>query len=323
MPPILENMNLQTVKVLERDLTEWGAVAVGMERERVRELLPSKRADRLYAWLRQHGTANPVRWWGRKAVETVPERKVGTRTHLVIPDCHAAPGQDLRRFTWLGRMIARLQPSTVVSLGDWYSLDSLCMHRTLAERSEDRTVEEIKAGELALAALETELAGKWDGEKHLIIGNHDDRLRRLTDDAPWLEGLFNVGAAHAARGWEVHPFLHPFRLDGVLYQHYLSSKGSSRAIGGKFHALRLLERMKFRESVVVGHSHQLKHWTEAHGDRRVHAVVAGCYLEHIEDYAGEDNHEWWRGVVVLRNVRDGDFDLETWSLDRIREEFGG
>jgi len=323
MSQILNMMTVENARVLERDLVEWGSVVAGMSRDQIRNLLPATRADRLYIWLRSYGSANPVQWWGKKNLDVHDEREVGTNTHLIIPDCHAAPGQDLRRFTWLGRMIADLQPTKVVSLGDWYSLDSLCQHRTLAERSQDRTVEEIKAGEMALAALEAEIAGKWDGQKHIVLGNHDDRLRQLTNDAPWLEGMFNVGAAHEARGWQVYDYLKPFRLDGIWYQHYLSARGGFRAISGKFHALRLLERTMFAESVVVGHSHQFKHWTEANlQGKRVHGLVAGCYLEHIEDYAGEDNHTWWRGITVLRNVKDGDYDLETWTMDRIRETYG-
>lgn len=319
---LLDAMTLETARTLETDLDEWGSVVVGMPREKIRQLLPTKRAERLHAWVREFGSASPLRWWtSRNSVPKHTYRAPNAQTHLIIPDCHAAPGQGLDRFTWLGRMIADINPSAVISLGDWYSLDSLCAHRTTAERSQDRTIEEINAGELALKALEAEL-GTWAGVKHITLGNHDDRLRQLSNDAPWLEGLLDVGAAHLAAGWKVHDFLEPLRIDGVRYQHFMPPRGSGKAIGGKFHALRLLERVMFAESVVVGHSHLWKHWTEAHLGRRIHAVVAGCYLEHVEEYAGEDNHTWWRGITVLRNVQDGDFDVETWSIDRIRDRYG-
>ena len=132
-------------------------------------------------------------------------------------------------------------------------------------------------------------------------------LAKLADDAPWFEGLHTPGAAHEARGWKVHGYRMPARIDGVRYQHDLPAAGGNRAIGGKFHALRLLERVKFRESVVVGHSHRLDYRTEsAHAGPRVHGIVVGCYLDHVEAYAGPDNAEWWSGVVVLRDVVAGD-----------------
>lgn len=320
----LDALTSETREVLAADLAEWGAVALAVPRDRLREVLPTRRADRLWGWVRQHGATDPrdLRRVTPPPPPPPPPPADG-RTHLVIGDCHAAPGQDLQRFRWLGRMIRDLAPDVVVSLGDWYSLDSICAHRTLADRSKERVVDDLRAGEMALAALESEL-GEWSGRKVITLGNHDDRLRQLGDSAPWLEGLEDVGAEHRKRGWEVVPFLAPCRIDGVLYQHYATARGSGRALAGKHHAARLLERYRHAESVVVGHSHQLQHRTEAVPGRRVHALVAGCYFEHTEDYAGEvDNADWWRGIVVLRGVRSGDYDLETWSMDRIRARWGG
>lgn len=317
----LETMTAATREILAADLAEWGSVAIAVPRSEIERLLPRKRAHRLWYWVRQYGSQDPRRL--TPPPPRAPTRPSGQRTHLVIGDCHAAPGQDLRRFTWLGRMIRELDPDVVVSLGDWYSLDSLCSHRTLSARSSERVVDDIQAGELALAALEAELVG-WGGRKVITLGNHDDRLRQLGDGSPWLQGFGDIGVEHRKRGWEVVPFLTPFRLDGILYQHYATAKGTGRPLAGKYHAARLLERYRHAESVVVGHSHVLQHRTEAVPGRRVHALVAGCYFEHVEDYAGEaDNADWWRGIVVLRDVRGGDFDLETWSLDRIKARWGG
>lgn len=308
-----------TVEVLARDLEEWGAVALCLPRKQLREHLPRGRADRLHAWVRANGAADPRRVARRPAM--VKPASTGGRTHLVIGDCHAAPGQDLRRFAWLGKMIREVNPDVVVQIGDWYSMDSLCAHRTLADRAEESVAADLRAGSMALSLLESELGG-WGGRKILTIGNHDDRVRQLSDGQPWLRDLHNVGAEHADAGWEVVPYLRPCRVDGIAYVHYLCSAGGGRAISGKFHALRLLERVKFHESVVVGHSHRLQWRTERRPGKSVHALVAGCYFEHVEDYAGEDNGEWWRGVCVLRNVVDGDYDLETWSIDRIRARWG-
>jgi hypothetical protein len=316
-----------TAEVLYHDLQEWGAVALVVPRGELRALLPSKRADRLWSWVREHGTTDPRRPLPPPvAAATAPAEG---RTHLVIGDCHAAPGQSMRRFEWLGRMVAELKPDVVVSVGDWYSLDSLCQHRTLADRHGDNTGDEIRAGEMALTAFEAAL-GAWKGRKVITLGNHDDRLKRLSDDAPWLEGLHNVGKAHAARGWEVHPFLEPARVDGIRYQHFMTKAGGKSAVSGEYHASHLLKRVGFAESVTVAHSHHFRYATFRHaawaerGPRRVHALVAGCYFEHDEDYAGPDeNAAWWRGICVLRGVRDGDYDLETWSMGRIRARWGG
>jgi hypothetical protein len=327
----IDTMCAATAEQLHDDMQEWGGVcwALGLNRVTVAAEvpeLPSKRRERLLAWLRHHGTADPRRSVRSRPApvippEPVPEGERG-RTHLVIGDCHAGPGQDLRRFAWLGRMVRELRPDVVVSVGDWYTFDSLCTHATLLERSGQRVAEELEAGEAALAAYHAAL-GDYAPDHYITLGNHDDRLQKLADGAPWLDGVFAVGAAHEARGWTAVPFLGSLRIDGIRYQHYLQAAGGIRAISGKYAGLRLLERVRFAESVVVGHSHRLDYRTEAsHTGTRVSALVAGCYLDTAEGYASEDNNEWWRGICVLRDVRGGRYDLETYSLERIRDRWG-
>jgi hypothetical protein len=320
MNQYIEKMTPGTAEILYRDIEEWGAVAMVVARSQlVAAGLPRKRAERLRAWVLAHGSADPRP--RTKLAQTAPVNPSTGRTHLIIGDCHAAPGQSLERFRLLGKLIRHIKPDLVVSIGDWYSMDSLCQHRSVGERADESTKSDIVAGEMALALLETELSG-FEGQKVITLGNHDERLHSMAVDAPWLEGLHNVGRAHEQRGWKVVPFMEPFRSDGILYQHYLTVRGGRRAISGKFHSLRLLERVMFSESVVVGHSHRLCFRSEARPGRRVNGLVAGCYFDHVEDYAGEDNGEWWRGICVLRNVRNGDYDLETWSMDRIVATFG-
>lgn len=314
--PLLDVMTPATREILWQDIQEWGAVAMVVpHRQMIDAGMSYNRARRLREWVLKFGSADPRT--RTKAPQKAPTAIKKGRTHLVIGDCHAAPGQSMERFVQLGKLILRLNPDVVISIGDWYSLDSLCHHRSLGDRAEESTKADLVAGEMALALLEAEL-GDWAGEKYITLGNHDERLHALSSEAPWLKDLHNVGAAHASRGWKVVPFLEPLRLDGILYQHYLTVKGGRRAISGKFHSLRLLERVMFTESVVVGHSHKFCFRSEARPGRRVNGLVAGCYFDHVEDYAGDDNGEWWRGVCVLRDVHEGDYDLEAWSMARVR-----
>lgn len=309
-----------TAEQLWQDMLKWGTVAAMVPRDTLRTLLPSKRADRLHAWVRDHGAEDPrpvVRNAKRDADPT------GGQTHLVIPDTHAQPGQDLRRFTWLGRMVAEIKPDVAVSLGDWDSFDSLCGPADLIDRVKSKTRDELATSEIAVKLFEAGLGGV-PVRKVITPGNHDIRPQKLALDEPWLDGALGaVCAAHKAAGWEVGEFNKPLRIDGVRYQHYLTGKGSNKPIAGKFHALRLLERVNFGESVVVGHSHLWQHYSAMSGPKRVHGLVAGCAFEHHEDYASDDdNAAWQRGVTVLRNVVDGDFEIEYWSLARIRDTFG-
>lgn len=333
----LDQMGSWRRGLLRADLATHGGAAVGLTIAQVVALVgDTRRGQYLHAWLRHRGVTppeapRPSRRPRTAAHETQPvvdvpaprpthgrreERpraEVGRgRTHLVVGDCHAAPGQDLRRFSDLGAFVRRLRPDVVVQIGDHYSMDSLCDHEALLTRSAGRLREDIEAGETALALYHAALGNATNAaggriEHHFCEGNHDVRVRKLADGAPWLEGIYSVGAAHEAHGWTVHGYRTPARVDGIRYQHDMPAAGGNRAIGGVNHARSLLQRVKYQESVVVGHSHRLDYRTEAsHTGKRVHALVCGAYLDHLEGYAGPDNAEWWTGVVVLRDVVDGD-----------------
>ena len=299
---------------LSDDLREHGAAAIGATLAEVVALVgTTDRATRLRAWLRVHGVAVPRP--PRPRTERAPPPVVDLgRTHVVFGDAHAAPGQDLSRFVDMGRIVRaemdRADEVVLVQIGDWYSFDSLCDHETLKKRAVERVTEDIAAGEAALEAFHRGLGSPAipDGlEAHLTLGNHDVRIDRLAESAPWLDGIYGVGAAHDARGWHVHPYRTPARIDGVRYQHDLPGRGGGRAIGGVNAPRALLARVHHHESVVVGHSHVLQYVTErSHVGRRVHAVVVGAWLDHVEDYAGPDNESWWVGHVVMRGVVDGD-----------------
>jgi hypothetical protein len=57
----------------------------------------------------------------------------------------------------------------------------------------------------------------------------------------------------------------------------------------------------------------------------VHAFHAGCFLDPLqhEDYAGPANKLWARGILLITNLRGGDFDGFEWiEMRRIQELYG-
>ena len=49
-------------------------------------------------------------------------------THLVIPDTHCLPHISNKRFIWLGKLVADLQPDVIFDIGDWCDMESLCFY---------------------------------------------------------------------------------------------------------------------------------------------------------------------------------------------------
>lgn len=271
---------------------------------RLAEILPigERRARRLARYVKSRG-----------------QRSLGTSI-LVIGDAHFDPDEPLTRATWLGRMINRIRPEVVVCIGDWADMASLSHwdHGTI--RMEGRRYrDDIAASNEALELLEAEL--KYRPRKIVTLGNHEDRITRAIAHAPHLEGHVALSDFHWEKhGWEVYPFLQPVIVEGVAFCHFFHNRGNQRAISGKHLASNLLG--KKHASCVVGHSHLLDFSRDVTGNgQAINGLSVGCYFEANHQWAKQSNDHYWRGICVLRNVQHGDFDLETWSMDRIKREF--
>ena len=242
---------------------------------------------------------------------------------LVIGDAHFEPGQELDRAAGFGRYIRDHLDETdyVVCIGDWFGLTSLCSYNSAKQREGYRLADDLAAGNEAIAMMMAEIPVNRCPQLFFVVGNHEVRLNRLAAERPEFSGVVGLGLMDWEKyGWEVVPFLQPLRLFGVRFQHYMTH-GGGRAISGVNTCRNILKRVQYSESVVVGHNHLLmmEQSASALGGRRW-AVTVGCAFDHEEEYAGGDsNAAWWAGLVRLRNVRNGDFDLEAISLDTLRD----
>lgn len=255
-------------------------------------------------------------------------------THLVIGDTHAKHGVSNERFDWLGRYILDLKPDVIIHLGDHYDMESLSGYDVGKKCFEGRRYKlDLEAGLDALDRINTpmveynKLRKKYKEKQYLprmimCGGNHDEgRLSRAIENNAILDGtISNNDFQFEYHGWEYSPFLSPIVVDGVSYQHYFTSGVMGKAIGGENPATMLIN--KLHTTAVQGHSHLFDVSCRTRPDgTRIWGVHAGCYFEHYEPYAKNANNMWWRGLVVLRNVTKGDFDLETISLEEIKRRY--
>ena len=56
--------------------------------------------------------------------------------------------------------------------------------------------------------------------------------------------------------------------------------------------------------------------------KKLHALSAGCYLNHTEHFARDTQHMWWSGLIVKREVKGGHYNIETVDIKAIRREYG-
>lgn len=339
-------MRLNTRRRLASLVESHGRRALGGEpRTSLADSITEYDARQVQKWVKAHGLTSPLEapdlpdherpaflammaeldeeWDDDADTEEIP-RPVAQRI-LVVGDTHTHPGQDLRRFDWLGRACEELRPHHLVLLGDHWSLDGACTHNSPSEREGMRFVEERDVGNEALRRI-TAAAPTWEGQRHLTAGNHGQgRADRIEGNNAYLEGVLDLYGEARAMGWNVVPFLEPLRLCGWRFQHYVQrANGRPATSTAAGHARAAMQALFFQESVCFGHTHALDYWrvrTERSPVRR--GVSAGCYFEHREEYAGADsNARWWRGLLVFDNAYNGDADIMELRLETVRARWG-
>jgi len=159
-----------------------------------------------------------------------------------------------------------------------------------------------------------------------LEGNHEYRIKKATALDPRLEGdKYGISFGHLqTERWfdEYHeyawsaPAIASYR--GVDFAHYFGAGNFGRAIAGKHHAHSLVAHR--HNSSVCGHSH-LRGFYPDDGAGCM-GLVAGCYKGGKEAWAGQSNHQWWYGIVLLKDVEDGRFEPEFISMKALEREYG-
>lgn len=254
------------------------------------------------------------------------------RSHLILGDSHAQPNHNNNRFTWAGELTLERQPDVIVDIGDSADMASLCQYDIGNVRAEGRRyVDDIAAYRDAMDKFMAPINKyndthtRWKKKKYRpdfikCRGNHEYRIARAASENPALYGHITYDDLEESKhGWKVYDFLEPCVIDNICYKHFFTSGIMGRPIGGVNHARTLVSKTYM--SSVCGHSHMRDFWedTDAAG-RKVFGLVVGCYFEHEESYTTE-NDRFWRGLVYLNDVREGQADVEFIGMNQIRSKY--
>ena len=197
-----------------------------------------------------------------------------SKTHLVIPDCHAHADHNNDRADWLGKLIVDLKPDVVVNLGDMWDFPSLSSYDKGKAKFHGRAYKkDLDAGldfdERMWAPLRK--AKKKRPFRVFFEGNHEERLKRALDQQPeLLEGTIGFKDLDLGKNYdEVIEYVGQtpgiLDIDGVVYGHYFVTGVSGRNISGEHPGYTLLTK-QFR-STTCGHIHIYDHCvrTDANG----------------------------------------------------------
>lgn len=159
-----------------------------------------------------------------------------------------------------------------------------------------------------------------------LEGNHEERMSRVLNQHSELIGTIGFKDFDLERYYDDIVRYNgqtpgTITIDGVTYGHYLVTGVSGRGVSGEHPGYTLLT--KHFGSVTMGHTHTFDYSvrTDANG-RRIHGLVAGVYQDYDADWAGEMCKLWSRGIVIKRDVDNGNYDLQWVSLDALKKEYG-
>lgn len=235
---------------------------------------------------------------------------------LVIPDTQVKPGVPIDHLEHIGRYIAHKRPDYIVMIGDWWDNPGLCIYDKGKLKFEGRRVlKDIEFGNQAMDLMTSQYRNipGYTPEEHFCLGNHEERLERLAQERPELEGVIGYHMLNL-KGWTVHPYLKVVKLEGVKFAHYFTSGTMGRPAGSA--AVMLKQAMG---SAVQGHVQKV--------DMAIHektghiAMMVGTCYQHDEEYLGYQGNDCRRQVVMMNQVKDGVYDPMFVSLDFLRAKY--
>lgn len=249
--------------------------------------------------------------------------------HLFIPDIQAKEGVSVEHLKWIGQYIVDKKPDVIVQIGDFADLPSLSSYDKGKRAFEGRRYKkDIAAARQAMDIMLAPMKAynlQQRRNKHaqylprmvLTLGNHEQRIERAVNDQPELEGIIGYHDL-PYEDWEVHDYLKPVVIDGIMYVHFLSNPMSGKPYSGN--ALNQLN--KVQHSFCVGHKQTLDiatYFTPM--GKQTWGIIAGAAYLHDEDYKGHQGNAHFRGIVMLNGVENGTFSPWFIPLDYLRGRY--
>jgi hypothetical protein len=242
----------------------------------------------------------------------------------VIPDTQVRKGVPLEHIKWAGMYLARKQPDVIVCLSDWWDMPSLNRHDPIGHMNRwNRSYrEDVDVGIKAREMFENELAKAkgYKPKKEETEGNHEDRIDQAILANP--NQLYGVISKRDLRreefGWRVHPFLQPVVIGGVVFCHYFP-----RGVMGKPVQTPRIQLQHLHMSSFAGHQQgrETAYSRRADGGMLT-SIISGSFYQHDEPYMSKLANRHWRGMWMLHEVKDGQFDEMAVSINFLKRKFG-
>jgi hypothetical protein len=255
------------------------------------------------------------------------------KTVVVYTCAHSDPAVSNKRFDWLGDFIYDTKPDMCIDLGDFFDMRSLNTYDTRYPQAivSQNYQKDIEHGNEAQDRIRRKFRLMKRKRPFFVgfAGNHEERINKAIAHDPRIEGdRYGISFSHLNTDlWydEYHKYDNSapalVDYDGVIYGHYVATGAYGHALSTKHHGASLVD--KLARSATVGHSHKLHYYRKA--DARptpLNGLVAGCFKGAKEPWAGQANAEWSSGVVVKKELHNGDYDFQWISMKALEKAYG-
>jgi hypothetical protein len=177
---------------------------------------------------------------------------------VAIGDAHDSPSiPNKSRFRNAGRFVADTKPDMVIQIGDLVTFDSIsqfALPGSVEFKELPTFPQDITSAQAALDAFNEGLGG-YDCDKHVTLGNHEDRIWSHAGRNPQLGTMIQLEFDRllARNGWSYSLFSQPYWVGGVAFSHIpLSIMG--KPIGGELTTQTVALRAV--TDWVYGHTHR-------------------------------------------------------------------
>jgi hypothetical protein len=291
----------------------------------VREFVTSKEKLAKYCRDKKLCASSFKLWVGKYGEEAGKLAKLDSGKNIAyFPDQQIKDGIPLAHLDWSVRWTEEHRPDIIVLAGDYADMPSLSMHDKAGSKYFEgkRYRNDI---DCVNSALERQIGAirkinGYNPKIYITLGNHCDRITRAINNNPCqLEGMIGIEDIEFKKyDITVVPFLEILELQGVWFSHYFYNQNSGRPYGGQ-----VASRIdKVGNSFVQGHEQGLLTGHKPLANGRIHrGIVAGSFYLHDENYKGAQGNNHWRGLLMLENTKDGNFDLREFSMANLKDRY--
>lgn len=253
---------------------------------------------------------------------------------LPIGDCHINEKDNLERFKYLSKFIVEKLPDVIVIMGDFLTMDALnFFDKDKRKKLEGkRYCKEIDKGNEALDIIFYDflkLQNKQRNQKLKIYnpeiyyfeGNHEYRCVRYLEYDPTFDGFIGIEKDLKLKERKIKfiPYREYLNINGIDFTHIPFNK--AKEVCG-INITRKVSQLMYN-SCVFAHVHSMEYEAfKRHGQKELQQIMSvGCFFEEHENYVHGRITEYWKGLVLLDSWKEGRFDIQMFSLDRLKKEY--